>query len=36
MELIEKLAKQKTEWLKDFKEMYQSNREDQKSKYLKR
>jgi len=33
MELIEKLAEQKTKWLKDFKETYQANREEKKRIY---
>jgi len=30
---IDKVSKQKTEWLKDFKETYQANREEKKRKY---
>jgi hypothetical protein len=33
MELIEQLAKQKTEWLKGFTEIYQANREEKKRIY---
>ena len=30
---IDEVSKQKTEWLKDFKETYQANREDKKRQY---
>ena len=30
---IDEVSKQKTEWLKDFKENYQKNREDKKRQY---
>jgi len=33
---INEVSKQKTEWLQDFKEIYQANREEKKNKYLKK
>ncbi|WP_157844187.1 hypothetical protein [Chryseobacterium sp. Leaf180] len=35
MQIIENLAKQKTEWLKPFQEIYQKNREEKKLNYKK-
>lgn len=35
MELIEKVAEQKTEWLNDFRKTYLKNREENKQNYKK-